>query len=219
MGKPINLDYQKAIYGLKSTDGQIMYVGHCTYAAERMALHRQRAREGKHLHINLYQWIEQVGLDTVKIEVLEKFNTKDIETIEAAERKWIKHFRDQGVNLTNMTIGGTVSGKDHPMYGKSISAEHKALMWAARDEARANRTQEEHEEIVRKARETWLKNTTPEQREAYARNQREKNLKWEKAQTPGTVAFIKSKGPHSRYHAARNQPNPKCPHCINENLV
>jgi hypothetical protein len=106
----VNHDFKYLIYGLVDPrDDLVKYVGRSSDGLARPKSHflkyyYDHPIRGK---IKVYRWIkkliEGLGL-TPGCLVLERFENES--SLNDAERKWIKHFRDLGIDLKNLTDGG-----------------------------------------------------------------------------------------------------------------
>lgn len=233
MGIPKSIDYKKCIYGLTGPDGTIRYVGQARYAAERLALHKLRARKGTHPHLPVYIWMNEVGLDNVKVVILEKIQSSDKTVADELETKHIAEHRSLSTNgepLTNLSDGGSsvhlpsmLRSEVHPRTGAKLTPRHKATLHKARDEARGALTPEQREESKKRASESakrhWASISEDERAE---RIKKVREARWitrgmqvpETTPKKGAENPNKGRGPHVRFHINRGTANPKCRFCI-----
>lgn len=229
MGVPQSIDYKQCIYGLKGPDGFIKYIGHARYGAERLALHKSRAKSGTHDHLPVYEWMHSIGLSNVKVEVIEKFGAEvPIEQVFEREKYWISVYREVS-EMTNLTEGGftihlpsMVRGENHPRYGKKLEPAHKAAMDEGRVKAWEAKSDEEKAEWIEKmsiiGKGSW-KNMSDESKLKMRENSHKGIMDWLAREDPEVIHSIKSRGPHVRHHVNNSKPNPECQHCQNEELV
>ena len=104
-----------------------IYIGKTTNLNRRMNEHKNHARKDKSpFHDDILKY----GLDGFQIEILEK---TDPENLDSLEVKYIKQYRKEfGEDcLYNICKGGTggqthdVTGANNPMFGKEVSAEKR----------------------------------------------------------------------------------------------
>lgn len=89
------------IYVLKDSLGQIRYVGQTTIGpTKRLRAHKAQAKAGRKHPVSCFV---KKYMDSVVIEVIEVCPK---ETLNERERHWIKHYRDLGLKLLNLTNGG-----------------------------------------------------------------------------------------------------------------
>lgn len=110
----MNIKKLNIIYALtepKELGKEIRYIGQSAIGIDRCKQHKKKYMLTSKTHKN--NWIKSLfdkGLtfDWMIIENLGDFETPELrdEALNAAEIKWIKHYRDIGVNLTNSTDGG-----------------------------------------------------------------------------------------------------------------
>ncbi len=108
------------IYGLSDPRNDIIrYVGKSLNVERRLTAHLKNSNACKHCH----SWLVKLKGDGVdpKVTILETLES-DANWI-VSEKKWIKHFKEQGNNLTNLTDGGE-GGTTYGRLGKKNSPEH-----------------------------------------------------------------------------------------------
>lgn len=91
------------VYALRCPNTfRVRYVGWTVNMTHRMAVHRYRARKCRTTHCE--RWVASLlsqGKEP-QVSILEEGSGSWV----ACEQKWIKHFRDSGEPLTNITEGG-----------------------------------------------------------------------------------------------------------------
>ncbi|AGY47141.1 GIY-YIG Endonuclease [Clavibacter phage CN1A] len=113
-----NMNRQPCVYGLEA--GGFLYVGVTTVNPKtRWWGHRGRARGGHTAPV--YERMREVGIDAVKIVVLEEC---EADRLEGRELFWIQKLKSEGHDLTNQ-IGA--DGK-----AKSMSASSRSRIGAAK---------------------------------------------------------------------------------------
>lgn len=129
--KKLNIIY--ALIEPKELGGGIRYIGQSAIGIDRCKQHRKKYMLTSKTHKN--NWIKSLlnkGLefDWIIIENLGDFLTDEARdaALNVAEIKWIKHYKDLGVNLTNSTNGGEGTR------GNILSPESKAKMSQKRKE-------------------------------------------------------------------------------------
>jgi hypothetical protein len=120
-----------AIYGMRHKDeAEYRYIGLTRVGIERrLKLHKTDAQKAKRYVSN---WVNK-NTDDVVIEVIEECPVGDEAYLFDAEVRWIKHYRDLGHQLTNLSDGGASGsfgarwvisddvrrkGMDAPFYGR-----------------------------------------------------------------------------------------------------
>lgn len=134
------------VYGLSSSeDDKIRYVGQTTRELKQRLIHH--LYDAKTLNkIHKSNWIKKVLNDGYKINI---FIIEENAIWAESEIKWIKYYRDEGIDLVNTTDGGEgvvgyvrddawrkrkseqMKGKPSPRKGVKLSDETKAKISAA----------------------------------------------------------------------------------------
>ena len=129
-----------SIYVLKHPEtGKVRYVGKTARTLEkRLGEHLRSSKSYSHRCANWIKSLQKQGL-TPSIELLEKVNLSELEEKEIA---WIKKFREEGLDLTNLTDGGegTIGLKRSAESRKKMSMAHKG-----------KKLSEEHKRSISKA--------------------------------------------------------------------
>lgn len=120
----------RVIYSLADprTDA-VRYVGKADSLKTRVQNHLCPSNLRKTKHCS--KWLASLVRDGLKPIVAELESLSDTADWEASERRWIKHFKDLGCDLTNITDGGE-GGTTYGRRGKSNSTLHNLKMWRAR---------------------------------------------------------------------------------------
>lgn len=99
----------------------VRYVGVTNKTPEnRLKVHMKAVRLGSNKHV--HNWIRKLNCEPLVV-ILEIVNK---ESWSSAERRWIAHFKSQGIKLTNMTDGGDGT------FGLSLSEEARRKMSVVR---------------------------------------------------------------------------------------
>ena len=123
-----------AIYGLTDPrTGLIRYVGKSENPEKRLKGHLRDRR--KCHRVSWLQSLTALGLRP-GLTILEEI---DDENWQDAERKWIKHFREQGIRLTNSTDGG--EGLENPSEETRKKISEKATGRVHSDEQRKRQSE------------------------------------------------------------------------------
>lgn len=117
------------IYGLEDPrTGEIRYVGRTVALKFRMDQHTTRPSS-----IALREWVGELAAEELRprYRVLE---TCDDKSWRAAERRWVAHYREQGVALLNVCEGGRSAGRPHNRALKlstsvRLTGDAKTLLW------------------------------------------------------------------------------------------
>jgi len=120
------LSSKNITYGLLDPrDNRLRYVGQSSIGLERPQKHwkHKKLRERKdHCH----NWIRLIIADGLLPEVVIIEELDDRLKLNKAEMKWIKKYRDDGLDLTNMTDGGEGTHGCEPWCkGQQLSKEHR----------------------------------------------------------------------------------------------
>lgn len=111
------------IYGLRDPrTKKIRYIGKADNPKNRLQNHLCPSNLVRKKHTS--QWLallKRLGLKPILVILQELDNDEDWE---AAERRWIKNFKDAGCDLTNITEGGE-GGATYGRLGKPWTEEHR----------------------------------------------------------------------------------------------
>lgn len=107
------------IYTLSSSENpeDIKYVGQTKYIKKRLKQHKNTKRSPTTLKTNWIKSVVNKGFDII-INIIEETTEKDFAE---REKYWIKHYKDLGYSLKNMTDGGETiyaKGETHHLYNK-----------------------------------------------------------------------------------------------------
>lgn len=140
------------IYGLVDPrTGHLRYVGKTERALSvRLANHIHRALRQK-TNEHKRNWIRKMIAEGLRPQIVQLWETSDVDILSQAECFWIKYFRQMGCNLTNATDGGEGStGYRHSEEEKKrISKRQKGKLWSLeRRKGRSPVTSEQVKEII-----------------------------------------------------------------------
>ena len=128
------------IYGLADPrNGVIRYVGKTNNLQRRMWKHLSPSGKSKCRHCAA--WLNTLKVDGIAPKVTTLEVLPDEADWSATEKKWIKHFRDAGHDLTNITDGGE-GAATYGRLGKKNSPEHIRKCVEARTGVPVNHTKE-----------------------------------------------------------------------------
>lgn len=122
------------IYIVRPPDAdRVVYVGQTRKSLRvRVNVHRQNVRAGQTSPFCCYLRDLTARGEWARFEVLEEC---DLEMLDEREAHWIQHFKDQGLELLNVTRGGRDSSMYYPhvvekvrskLLGRKLSPEHCA---------------------------------------------------------------------------------------------
>ena len=132
------------IYGLYDHNSQLRYVGKTNNPKKRLSNHASPGRQNIAPVAKWARSMRKRGFQIIMktLEVTENWET--------AERKWIKHYRKNGINLLNVSEGGLEMG-----HVTTFQVKFPAYMWAMRF---CGRIKNDHLASVIKQRATEARN-------------------------------------------------------------
>ena len=136
-------DFQNAVIYALTHDGRVFYIGSTTNTlSERFWNHKKTYKELANRFPNrkIFQRFNEIGIDNVKIELLEPFPCNSYDDLLAEERRHIL-LRETHVTGCNQRIAGGRPGSDHERYRvkqlEKAKRYHQKLLEARRAAATA----------------------------------------------------------------------------------
>jgi group I intron endonuclease len=113
------------LYMILSEKTSKVYIGQTVDVLQRWSAHLSKAKAGK--GYTIHNAMRKYGVDTFDLVPLDTFETKG--EVDAAEIRWIAYYKALNRSY-NIAPGGegAGSGENHPLYGKTHTAESKAKM-------------------------------------------------------------------------------------------
>lgn len=111
-----------AVYALVNETTNKMYIGSSISLRKREIQHMCLLNNGRHVNPHLQQSFNKYGANSFKFKVVEHAT---LDTLIEKEGYWIEKFFDSGRLYNVYRTPYTVTGKEHPFYGKTHSDEVK----------------------------------------------------------------------------------------------
>jgi hypothetical protein len=104
-------DYKACIFGLSGPDGQIRFIGKSRWATQTISDFRSYARTGRKIGSPVYDWIREIGPENLKLTIIEKFQTTDMEIVGDARAWLIKEYLKNDAPLLNTRTAAVHRGR------------------------------------------------------------------------------------------------------------